>query len=118
MTMFPLSRRQGKESVPEEVAKSAPKASRYLVFCDSPDALQDLLDSVQYYDFKDTIVIPPAGEGDKPVVCIIMEDPDERTRIALERAREKTKEVTSSLLRKTGALLEDWSQRIEASRKK
>ena len=89
---------------------------RYFVFCESPERLQELLDSVKYYDIKDTIVIPPVGEGDRPTVCVIMEDPDERTRLALERAKQKSKEVTAKLLKKTGALLEDLAGRLSSSK--
>ena len=108
-----------KPSVPEQVAASVPRAKprRYMVFCDSPERLQELLDNVQYYDIKDTIVIPPASGADKPTVCVIMEDPDERTRLALEKAKARTKATTSLLLRKTGALLEDWAERLSSSRK-
>jgi len=90
---------------------------RYFVFCESPEKLQDLIDRVQYYDLKDTIVIPPAGDGDRPTVCVIMEDPDERTRITLERVKRNTREATSSLLRKTGLLLEEWADRLSSKEK-
>lgn len=103
-----------KRAVAEEVSGSVPKARRYLVFCDSPERLQELLDDVQYYDIKDTIVIPPVGKEDKPTVCVVMEDPDERTRLALERVKERTKVATSSLLKKTGALLEEWAEKLSS----
>lgn len=98
---------------PEKIAGSVPKARRYYVFCDSPDRLQDLLDDLQFYDFKDTIVIPPTASDAKPVVCVVMEDPDERTRVALERVKEQSKSAAHKFLRTTSALLEEWSERLK-----
>lgn len=93
--------------------QGVPKARRYFVFCDSPDKLQDLLDDLQYYDFKDTIVIPPSSGDSKPMVCVVMEDPDARTQVALHRLKEQSKSAAQRLLRTTSALLEDWSERLK-----
>lgn len=101
----------------DDVVEDLPKSQRYFVFCETPERLQELLDSVQYYDLKDTIVIPPAGDQDKPTVCVVMEDPDEHTRITLERVKRQTRDATSSLLRKTGMLLEDWADKLSTKKK-
>lgn len=107
-----------KKDIAKEVSESVSRSKRYMLFCDTPDGLQKVLDSIQYYDFKDAIVIPPASEGDKPMVCVIVEDPDARTQVALERLKQKSSVAASELLKKTGLLLEEWSERLKSREKK
>jgi len=81
---------------------------RYFVFCQSPEHLQDFLNEVKFYDLKEAFVIP----GDKPVVCVVMEDPDERTRVRLEEFKRRARVATSSALESTAKLLESLSERL------
>ena len=82
---------------------------RYYVFCQSPDHLQDFLNTVQFYDLKETFVIP----GETPVVCVVMEDPDARLAVRMEEFKRKAKAATSTALESTARLLESLSRRVQ-----
>lgn len=86
-----------------------PRKPRYYVFCQSPEHLQDFLNEVEYYDLKETFVIP----GEQPVVCVVMEDPNERARVRLEEFKKKARAATSTALQSTAKLLESLSRRLE-----
>ena len=105
-----------KKDVAREVSESVVQPKRYMLFCDTPAGLQKVLDSLQYYDFKDAIVIPTVNDGDKPMVCVIVENPDVRTQVALERLKKKSSAAASELLKKTGLLLEEWSEKLSSKK--
>jgi len=84
---------------------------RYYVFCDTPKSLQDTLNALRFYDIKEAFVIP----GQEPLVCVIMEDPDESAREKLERWRKKTETYAGRALSATASFLESLSRRLGKS---
>jgi len=84
---------------------------RYYVFCESPDHLQEFLNEVEYYDLRETFVIP----GKKPVVCVVMEDPSERARVRLEEFKRRARSATKYALESTAKLLESLSSKLGES---
>jgi len=87
-----------------------PERPRYYVFCESPERLQEFLNTVKYYDLKETFIIP---RDSKPIVCVVMEDPSERTRVHLEHIKRQTQQAASQALRATASLLEQLSSRLQ-----
>lgn len=86
------------------------KGMRYYVFCDSPKSLQNTLNELRFYDIKEAFVIP---NGDEPVVCVIMEDPNEATREKLRRWEERSKAAAGKALEVTASFLESLSRRLK-----
>jgi len=85
---------------------------RYYVFCETPDRLQDFLNELRYFEIKEAFVLPDR----EPMVCVIMEDPDEAARVKIERFKERTSEAASRALSATARALEEFSRRLSSTR--